>query len=67
MDSLVMINARLERAYHPVITPNIVRNVGSFCQDKTGGKTSPGKGIPLKAISMAFCGGGLLFEGLRKL
>jgi hypothetical protein len=67
MDSLGMINARLERAYHVVITPNIVRNVGSLCQDKTGVKTSPGMGIPLKAISMAFCGGGLLFGGFRKL
>jgi hypothetical protein len=51
MDSLAIINARLERAYHPVITPNIVRNVGSFCQDKTAVKTPPGMGIPLKAIS----------------
>jgi hypothetical protein len=51
MDSLAMINARLLWAYHPVITNNIVRNVGRFCQDKTGAKTPPGMTIPLKAIS----------------
>jgi hypothetical protein len=29
-------------------------------------RLSPGMAIPLKAISIAFSGGGLIFEGLRK-
>jgi hypothetical protein len=30
-------------------------------------RLSPGMVIPLKAISIAFSGGGLIFEGLREL
>jgi len=30
-------------------------------------RLSPGMAIPLKAISIAFCGGVLIFEGLRVL
>ena len=30
-------------------------------------RRSPGMAIPLKAISIAFCGRGVIFEGLRQL
>ena len=40
-------------------------SVAGYCGGRA--RLSPGMAIPLKAISIAFWGGGLIFEGLREL
>jgi hypothetical protein len=43
----------------------IPSSVGGYCGGRA--RLSPGMAIPLKAISIAFWGGGLIFEGLTEL